>query len=78
LTVNFYCAGITTTAKEDGGGFVISGGKMWTTNGAQVLWYKFADYATQASRDKKTFFADGGLVTRGGSGRGGDWGDRSP
>lgn len=31
-------AGIKTTAKKDGGDYVINGGKMWTTNGTQADW----------------------------------------
>ena len=31
-----YDVGIQTTAKVDGDDLVINGGKMWTTNGAQV------------------------------------------
>jgi citronellyl-CoA dehydrogenase len=31
-------ASIKTTAKRDGGDYVINGGKMWTTNGAQADW----------------------------------------
>jgi citronellyl-CoA dehydrogenase len=31
-------ASIKTTARRDGGDFVINGGKMWTTNGAQADW----------------------------------------
>jgi citronellyl-CoA dehydrogenase len=31
-------ASIKTTAKKDGGDYVINGGKMWTTNGTQADW----------------------------------------
>ena len=31
-------ASIKTTAKRDGGDYVINGGKMWTTNGTQADW----------------------------------------
>ena len=31
-------ASIRTTARKDGGDYVINGGKMWTTNGAQADW----------------------------------------
>jgi citronellyl-CoA dehydrogenase len=31
-------ASIKTTARKDGGDYVINGGKMWTTNGAQADW----------------------------------------
>jgi len=31
-------ASIKTTARKDGGDFVINGGKMWTTNGTQADW----------------------------------------
>ena len=31
-------ASIKTTAKQDGGDYVINGGKMWTTNGTQADW----------------------------------------
>jgi citronellyl-CoA dehydrogenase len=31
-------AGIRTTARRDGGDYVIDGGKLWTTNGAQADW----------------------------------------
>ena len=31
-------ASIRTTAKKDGGDYVINGGKMWTTSGAQADW----------------------------------------
>lgn len=31
-------AGIRTTARKDGGDYVINGGKMWTTNGTQADW----------------------------------------
>ncbi|HEU0202691.1 MAG TPA: acyl-CoA dehydrogenase family protein [Burkholderiaceae bacterium] len=31
-------ASIRTTARKDGGDYIISGGKMWTTNGAQADW----------------------------------------
>ena len=31
-------ASIKTTARRDGGDYVINGGKMWTTNGAQADW----------------------------------------
>ena len=31
-------ASIKTTAKTDGGDYVINGGKMWTTNGTQADW----------------------------------------
>ena len=31
-------AGLKTTARKDGGDYVINGGKMWTTNGTQADW----------------------------------------
>ena len=31
-------ASVKTTAKKDGGDYVINGGKMWTTNGTQADW----------------------------------------
>src|SRR5262245_61466541 len=31
-------AAIKTTARKDGGDYVINGGKMWTTNGTQADW----------------------------------------
>ena len=31
-------ASIKTTARKDGGDYVINGGKMWTTNGLQADW----------------------------------------
>ena len=31
-------ASIKTTAKKDGGDYVINGGKMWTTSGTQADW----------------------------------------
>src|SRR5205807_6695389 len=31
-------ASIKTTAKKDGGDYVVNGGKMWTTNGTQADW----------------------------------------
>jgi citronellyl-CoA dehydrogenase len=31
-------ASIKTTAKKDGGDYVVNGGKMWTTNGVQADW----------------------------------------
>ena len=31
-------ASIKTTAKKDGGDYIINGGKMWTTNGTQADW----------------------------------------
>ncbi|MCH8077349.1 MAG: acyl-CoA dehydrogenase family protein [SAR324 cluster bacterium] len=31
-------ASLATTARKDGGDYVINGGKMWTTNGAQADW----------------------------------------
>ncbi|HEU0203439.1 MAG TPA: acyl-CoA dehydrogenase family protein [Burkholderiaceae bacterium] len=31
-------ASIRTTARKDGGDYIINGGKMWTTNGAQADW----------------------------------------
>jgi citronellyl-CoA dehydrogenase len=31
-------AGIRTTARKDGGDYVVSGGKLWITNGAQADW----------------------------------------
>jgi citronellyl-CoA dehydrogenase len=31
-------ASIKTTARQDGGDYVINGGKMWTTNGTQADW----------------------------------------
>jgi len=31
-------ASIRTTAKKDGGDYVVNGGKMWTTNGTQADW----------------------------------------
>jgi len=31
-------ASLTTTARKDGGDYVINGGKMWTTNGTQADW----------------------------------------
>ena len=31
-------ASIKTSARKDGGDYVINGGKMWTTNGAQADW----------------------------------------
>src|ERR1041384_8570023 len=31
-------ASIKTTARSDGGDYVINGGKMWITNGAQADW----------------------------------------
>ena len=31
-------AGIRTTARKDGGDYVINGGKLWITNGAQADW----------------------------------------
>src|SRR5690606_6831788 len=31
-------SGIRTTARKDGGDYVISGGKLWITNGVQADW----------------------------------------
>ena len=31
-------ASIKTTARKDGGDYIINGGKMWTTNGTQADW----------------------------------------
>ena len=48
-------ASITTTARRDGTHYVINGGKMWTTNGAQADWMcVLANTATGAAQLNKS------------------------
>jgi citronellyl-CoA dehydrogenase len=48
-------ASIRTTARKDGGDYVINGGKMWTTNGTQADWIcLLANTSEGASHRNKT------------------------
>lgn len=49
-------AAVRTTARKEGGDYVINGGKMWTTNGVQADWICLLANTSEAPRGQRNAF----------------------